>query len=459
MAKTHGRARRWIVGAVAFLAPVALGAATLVWAASTRQPPQTLAATERAAVVRVVTVAPGPFVPRVSGFGIVEPARTWAASTQIAGRVAWLSPDFVRGGWLAEGAPLARIADDDYRIALAQALAQVAALDARLAELALVVGNAGESLAIEELALALTETELGRQEALVARGAAPAATLEVQRRQTLTQRARVQDLRNQIALHPDQRRALEQERLAADAAAERARLDLGRAEIRAPFAARVAATDVEVGQFVPAGGALGVLQGVEAAEIDAQMPQGALRAFVRAVFGATTSPTEGPIDAALRDRLSAEIRLRVGEETVVWPAEVSRASPVLDADTRAFGVILRVADPFRADPRVGRPPLSRGLFVEAVIAGAVIPDAVAVPRAALRGGAVLVADAQDRLRRVPVAVAMTVGDAVLLSGGLAPGARVVLTDLPAPVEGMLLRPVEDAAAAARLAAEAGRGAR
>ena len=425
MAKTHGRARRWLLGALAFLAPVALGAATLVWAASTRQPPETVAVEGRATVVRVVTVAPGPFVPRVSGFGVVEPARSWAASTQIAGRVAWLSPDFVRGGWVAAGASLARIADDEYRIALAQALAQVAALDARLAELALAVENAGESLAIEEQALALTEAELARQEALVARGAAPAATLEAQRRQTLTQRARVQDLRNQIALYPDQRRALEQERLAAEATAERARLDLGRAEITAPFAARVASTDVEIGQFVAAGGSLGLLQGVAAAEIDAQMSQGALRAFVRAVFGETAPAPDAPLDAALRGRLSAEIRLRVGEDTVVWPAEVSRASPVLDADTRAFGVILQVADPFRADPRIGRPPLSRGLFVEAVIAGPAMPQALAVPRAALRGGAVLVADAEDRLRRVPV-------------------------------EGMLLRPVEDAAAAERLAAEAGR---
>ena len=93
--------------------------------------------------------------------------------------------------------------------------------------------------------------------------------------------------------------------------------------IRAPFPARVAETHVEQDQFVGVGAALGRLNGVARAEIDAQLPQARMRDFVRLVFdNAAAHPTAA--SPAAFSRLSAEIRLRVEDETVVWPASVSR---------------------------------------------------------------------------------------------------------------------------------------
>jgi multidrug efflux pump subunit AcrA (membrane-fusion protein) len=438
-----------------FLPPVLAGAGLLALAIAGREAPAQHAEIEAATTVRVLTVAPMPFLPRVAGFGVVEPARSWTATAQVAGQVAALGADFRRGGQVAAGAPIARIADADYRIARAQAAAQLAALDARLAELDLVAQNARASLAIEDSALALAESELARQRDLVARGTAPTATLEAQERQTLTQRARVQDLRNTIALHPEQRHALEQERAAAAAALERADLDLGRTVIRAPFAARVADTAIEQDQFVTVGTTLGVLHGMERAEIDVQLPQSRMRDFVRVVFGARAAiDPRGLEQGAAAARLSAEIRLRFEEGAATWPATVSRPSASLDPAARSFGAILSVDDPFGGDPAAGRPPLFTGLFVEARITGPAIEQALVLPRAAIRNGAVFLAGADDRLRLRAVTVAMTADGVALVTAGVAPGDRVVLTDLPAATEGMLLAPTEDAAAADRLRAAA-----
>jgi RND family efflux transporter MFP subunit len=435
-----------------FLPPVLAGEALLAWAVATREAPAERPAVEAATTVRVLTVAPASFTPRVTGFGVVEPARSWTATAQVAGRIAALAEDFRRGARVAAGQEIARIADADYRIARAQAAAQLAALDARLAELDLTVANARESLGIEEAALALSESERARQRDLVARGTASAARLEEQERQTLSQRARVQDLRNQIALHPEQRAALEQERAAAAAALERAELDLARTVLRAPFDARVAEVSVERDQFVTVGATLGRLDGTDRAEVDAQLPQSRMRDFVRVVFGA--NGLAGVASGEARARLDAELRLRFEDGFATWPAEVSRPSAALDPAARAFGAILTVEDPFAGDPAAGRPPLFTGLFVEARIAGPVVADAIAIPRAAIRGGAVHLAGDGDRLVRRPVVVAMTADGAALIVEGLAPGDRVVLTDLPAAVEGMLLAPVEDEAAAERLRAAA-----
>ncbi len=435
-----------------FLPPVLAGAALLAWAVATREAPAERPAVETATTVRVLTVAPASFTPRVTGFGVVEPARSWTATAQVAGRIAALAEDFRRGARVAAGQEIARIADADYRIARAQAAAQLAALDARLAELDLTVANARESLGIEEAALALSESERARQRDLVARGTASAARLEEQERQTLSQRARVQDLRNQIALHPDQRAALEQERAAAAAALERAELDLSRTVLRAPFDARVAEVAVERDQFVTVGATLGRLDGTDRAEVDAQLPQSRMRDFVRVVFGA--GGPAGVASGEARARLEAELRLRFEDGFATWPAEVSRPSAALDPAARAFGAILTVEDPFAGDPAAGRPPLFTGLFVEARLFGPPVEGAIVVPRSAIRDGAAFVADADDRLRRRTVTVAMTADGAALVTAGLAPGDRVVLTDLPAAVEGMLLAPVEDATAAERLRAAA-----
>jgi hypothetical protein len=65
-----------------------------------------------------------------------------------------------------------------------------------------------------------------------------------------------------------------------------------------------------------------------------------------------------------------------------------------------------------------------------------------LPRAALREGDVVhVVDAEDRLRLRAVEVLRRHRDEVVLTGGLAPGERVSLTPLAAPVEGMLVKPV------------------
>jgi multidrug efflux pump subunit AcrA (membrane-fusion protein) len=103
-------------------------------------------------------------------------------------------------------------------------------------------------------------------------------------------------------------------------------------------------------------------------------------------------------------------------------------------------VVARVEDPYaRVD---GRPPLAVGLFVDAEILGRTVENVVVLPRSALHeGDRVHVVDAEDRLRLREVEVLRRHREEVVLAGGLAPGERVSLSPLAAPVEGMLVKPV------------------
>jgi hypothetical protein len=75
---------------------------------------------------------------------------------------------------------------------------------------------------------------------------------------------------------------------------------------------------------------------------------------------------------------------------------------------------------------------------------------VVVPRSAVRGGALLVADADSRLRRRPVRLLYSQGEVSVIEQGLAAGESVVISDLVPVVEGMLLETRVDEQTAASL---------
>ena len=81
-----------------------------------------------------------------------------------------------------------------------------------------------------------------------------------------------------------------------------------------------------------------------------------------------------------------------------------------------------------------------GLFVEAEIEGRLLDGAVVLPNTALRvgpeGDAVMVVDADSRLRFRAVEVARVEPDRVVIRDGIAAGEEICISPLRAAVEGM-----------------------
>jgi hypothetical protein len=126
---------------------------------------------------------------------------------------------------------------------------------------------------------------------------------------------------------------------------------------------------------------------------------------------------------------------------------VDRALGELDPRTRLVPVVVQVPGPFRRQP-----PLTPGLFVQVAISGETLRQAAVLPRAALRADSrVWVVDDQGVLRFREVRVARITGDEVVVSSGLSPGERVVVSNLQAVSDGMLVvaAPEQGAGPAAR----------
>jgi hypothetical protein len=113
----------------------------------------------------------------------------------------------------------------------------------------------------------------------------------------------------------------------------------------------------------------------------------------------------------------------------------------LEPDGRMARVLVAVPDPLDLGrPADDRMPLLIGDYVRVEIHGRRIDGVYRIPRSALRDNTrVWVATDQDRLSIRTVAVAWRDAETVLVQRGVAPGERLIISDLPAPVAGMALR--------------------
>ncbi|MCX7867108.1 MAG: efflux RND transporter periplasmic adaptor subunit [Limisphaera sp.] len=367
-----------------------LGIGGAVWLIRTapqapRQPPAPVAR-----LVEVVEVRFGPQQVRIPALGLVLPAREVTLYPRVAGEVVAIHDQFLPGSRFAAGEVLVQIDPSDFRLAVAQ----------RESELV----QARSALALEQGQQAVARQEyelLGRE--------IPEADRDlVLRRPQLEQaRARVQ---------------------AAEAALEQARLNLERTSVRAPFACTVRARMVNVGSQVTPATPLATLAGAEEYWVEATVPVDQLEWLW---IPGRNSPT-GSVARIWRAAGSRDGAARVGT--------VLRLLPDLEKDGRLARVLVSVMDPLALQAQhTALPPLLLGDAVRLELEGRTV-EAAALDRRWFRDGdQVWIMNERNELEIRPVQVAFRAPEVLLVTGGLRPGERIVISELPAAVPGLPLR--------------------
>lgn len=341
-------------------------------------------------LVRVLNVVPEKIQLRVLTHGTVVPRTESELVPEVSGPVIWMSPAMVSGGFFAEGQALLRIDPLDYEVALEEARAGLARAESEL--------SAARKEHVRQLDLA---------------------------RQQVSSDARRDDAVNRFGVAEASLRE-------AQARLRRAKRNLERTEIVAPYAGRVRSERIDVGQFVNRGTSVATIYAVDFAEVRLPVPDEEL-AYLDLPLVYRDEETAKAAQVILRARFAGS------EHT--WRGEIARTEGELDPKTRMVYVVARVADPYAQTE--GRPPLAVGLFVEAEILGPQADNVVVLPRSALRGdGRVLLVDSEQRLRFRDVEVFRAARDEIYVSGGLAIGERVCISPLESAIEGMAVRVVE-----------------
>ncbi len=418
---------RWRIAWI--MPPLIIGIGVLMWAKSGKQPPLRVERGEPVHAVRVIAGAQVDLVPSAEGYGVVQPAQIWRAVAQVEGRIVEMHPQLRDGEILPQGTPLFRIDPVDYELKLAQAKAELAELDVQAA-------NARSSLEIEQRNLSLALREQERYQQLAKQGTASQSQLDNAERTRLNTRAAVQNLQNNLALIPTQKRLLE----AKLAQAER---DLDNTRVQAPFNLRVAGLQMEAEQYVTKGQKLFEGDAVDRVEIVARVAMSTLRRLFIGRQLTLSEATDLTRDLPNLIGFRPLVRLDLGNHVAQWEAEFVRFSDWVDPDTRTMGVVVAVDNPFSKIQPGYRPPLSKGMFVQVILRGHAQAEQLVVPRAAVRDGAVYIADADNRLQRRQVKVLFDLGSISVIADGIDPNDKVVVSDLVPAVDGMLLRPELD----------------
>lgn len=371
-----------IIGGVA-----AVGVAVLVALFATKPQPQRANAAPRPVAVFVAEAERGDVALTVDSQGVAQPRTQINLVPQVAGRITFVNPDFIEGGFFEAGETLIQIDDADYRLAVTRASAQVA--------------QAQQALAREqaEAELAASEwEELGE-------GEASALTLR---------EPQLAEARAQLA--------------AAQATLQSARLDLQRTRISAPFAGRVRSKNAGLGQYVSPGTNLGEVFATDTVIVRLPLTDHDLSLLGIPVAYNAASDERGGVPVTL----SATVAGRHHE----WQGRITRTDSVIDPQTRVLYAIAEVEDPYGSAASEGA-PLAIGMFVNAAIQGREIDNAYVIPRNALRSGdSVYIVREGGALEIHTVDIIDSSPERVIASSGVEAGDLVVVSPIRGATDGM-----------------------
>ncbi len=350
-----------------------------------QRPPQA-----RDTLVQVATVSKTSANATVHVMGTVVAAQEVVLQPRVSGEVIRLSSEFVPGGRFKAGEFILQIDPKDYELTVEKTRSQVAQ-----AQYELKMEQGAQEIARHEWEL------LGVEE-------------------TASEQDRELALRKPHLIKANA--ALE----AANAALREVKLDLERTTIIAPFNAIVTTESVDVGAQVTQQTQLGTLVGTDEYWVRAAVPVDQL-GWIR--FPGADG--EGGSGATIRQQLATDLHNE-------WTGRVVRLMGDLEPEGRMARVLISVQDPLKSNSwdEAGL-PLLIGSYVSVVIEGREVKDVMAVPRTALRDGdSIWIMNDQNKLEICNVNVVWRDRDTVWVRDGIAPGQRLVVSDLPAPVEGM-----------------------
>lgn len=341
---------------------------------------------------------------RVRGNGTVRPSAEITLSSEVAGRVVWVSPSLVSGGRFDQGQLLLRVDPTDYENAVRAARAEVAQ-------------RRVEVLQAEE------EVVLAREE-----------YARLQRRAGLDS-ADASDEQSALLFREPQldaaRAALER----AEAGLEDARVRLERTQVRAPFSGSVRTESVDRGQYLAPGQAVAQLYATDAVEI--LVPLSDDDASLIPDLWDTRAGGSGAT-------VPADVYADYGGRDYHWGGAVDRAESALDEATRTVDVVVRVEAPFdRTADSPRRPPLLLGTYATVDIRGADLDRYAVIPSSALRDGERIWTVVKDSILTFePIRFIQEVEDTAYVVTDLEAGVQVIVSPLPFATDGMSVRVAE-----------------
>ena len=345
-----------------------------------RKPPGT-----QTAVVKTIVMKKGNYPTWVYAMGTVMPYRQIMLKSKLAGEVISVSKKFVQGGVMKKGEVLLKLDDSDYKIEIQKARS---ALDKVLANLAIEKGS--QLIAKEELKL-INKASPDK---------VMATDLSLRKPQLTQAEAGVANARADL---------------------EKAELNLSRTKVYLPFNALILEKNVDSGSIVNAQGSLASIVDVDRYKIEALVPQDRL-----AFFGTDWMSNA---DAFIISNYSNQ----------TWQGKVFGTTGKITNKSQMAGVIILVPDPLGLKIKGGRPQLMLDDHVSVKIRGPILENLFSLPRSAVRDHNRVWVYNSGILEIRKIKPVWKEESVIYVKNNIHTGDRVIISDLPVAVNGLLLQ--------------------
>jgi RND family efflux transporter MFP subunit len=383
------RRRRLIINIGLSLVVIVAGIIGATYITKTAPKARRQAPAKIAPLVEVVRIQPSMHTVAIQAMGTVVPAKEIVLESRVAGEIVALNPQFTVGGFLEKGSEVLRIDPVDYELDVTLAQARV-----KDSESVLKVAEEEAAASIEEWRLLYKENPEDKKiPALVAKK----PQLEAARAKLAGDKA---DLR-------------------------KAKLDLARTRVQAPFNALVREKLVDIGSQVSAQEKLAELVGTDTYWVQASIPVDRLN-WISIPRRPTETGSKVRIFHRNENKRSGMVIKLLGD---------------LEQEGRMARVLIEVRDPLGLNTdEKAQLPLLIGEYLRLEIQGRRLDNVYRIPRTALRENSrIWVASSEDMLKIREVNVLWRDAQTVLFRDGLQPGDRLIVSELPTPVDGMTVQ--------------------
>lgn len=336
-------------------------------------PPEDKKLEEFIPIVKVDVIKTTNLPMMVNSQGTVMPKESTVLVAQVGGKITKLSNAFIRGGFVKAGEVLAWIDDSDYQTQLIEAQANLASARASLQE-------------------EKAKGHVAEREWQQITNASP-SELGLRKPQLAQEVAKVR---------------------AATAGVSRAKRNLERTQIVAPYDAIVEDKKVGLGSFVSGGSIIGDIARVDVGEIRLPIADKDLRFLENQGINAKV------IFSAIYN----------GKPTR-WEGLIVRDEGIIDSKSRMNYLVAQVKKPYELDN-----PLKFGSYVSAEIIGETIENAVIIPRYVIEERGIAFMTDENTLHFEPIDIIRKQGEEVVISGRLNGHDKLIISALDVAIEGM-----------------------
>jgi len=358
-----------------------------------KKPPQRQEQIVLAPLVKVERLDRRDIKMMIRGYGTVNPRLQVEIVPQVSGKVVWVNPQFKAGGFIRRGEMILKIDPRDYELALRQANAAVA--------------EAQVMLDLEK-----AEAKIAKEEWLQLHpGQEPDSPLVFREPQIRQAQARLES---------------------ANAGLATANLNLERTRPSLPVDAVIMNERIDLGQYVMIGQSVGAAYGIESMEIEVPLEDKELAWFAIPDNTVSVNAGENSNKGAV-----ARVKTNFAGEEKYWPGYVARTTGQVDKTSRLISVVVEVFEPFKDSHST--PPLLPGMFVEVLIEGNVLKNAIAVPRDAMRNNNEVWVAKDGQLHVRPLEIVRADRDFAYADSGLDDGDMIIVSSLDAVIEEMKVR--------------------